>query len=117
MKIQRITVWHLELPLVKPYWLSGGRLRFDQLDSTFVRIETTCSLEGWGEACPWGHTYLPAHGPGVRAGIETLASAVLGRDPRSVENINRAMDVQLPGHPFAKSPIDMACWDILGKVK
>jgi len=115
MKIQRITVWHLELPLVKPYWLSGGRLRFDQLDSTFVRLETTCGLEGWGEACPWGHTYLPAHGPGVRAGIETLAPAILGRDPRSVENINRAMDVQLPGHPFAKSPIDMACWDILGK--
>ena len=26
------------------------------------------------------------------------------------------MDVQLPGHPYVKSPIDMACWDILGKV-
>ncbi|MEO1613043.1 MAG: mandelate racemase/muconate lactonizing enzyme family protein [Pseudomonadota bacterium] len=58
---------------------------------------------------------MPAHGPGLRAGIETLAPAVLGRDPRALDDLNGAMDVQLPGHPYAKSPIDMACWDILGK--
>ena len=25
------------------------------------------------------------------------------------------MDVQLPGHPYVKSPIDIACWDIAGQ--
>lgn len=115
MKISRISVWRLDLPLTKPYWLSGGRLRFDGLDSTFVRIDTDEGLSGWGEGCPWGHTYLPAHGPGVRAGVETLAPALLGQDPRALQHINRVMDVQLPGHPYAKSPLDMACWDILGQ--
>ncbi|MBT6203410.1 MAG: mandelate racemase, partial [Rhodospirillaceae bacterium] len=38
MKIAGITVWHLDLPLSKPYWLSGGRLKFERLDSTIVRI-------------------------------------------------------------------------------
>jgi L-alanine-DL-glutamate epimerase-like enolase superfamily enzyme len=115
MKITHISVWQLELPLTHPYYLSGGRLKFEKLDSTFVRIDTDERISGWGEGCPWGNTYLPAHGPGIRAGIETLSSALVGQDPRSIDHVNRVMDVQLPGHPYVKSPIDMACWDILGK--
>jgi L-alanine-DL-glutamate epimerase-like enolase superfamily enzyme len=115
MKITHISVWQLELPLTHPYYLSGGRLKFEKLDSTFVRIDKDEGISGWGAGCPWGNTYLPAHGPGIRAGIETLSSALIGQDPRSIDRVNRVMDVQLPGHPYVKSPIDMACWDILGK--
>ena len=115
MKITRLTVYQLDLPLTQPYWLSGGRLRFDRLDSTFVRIDTDEGLTGWGEGCPWGHTYLPAHGPGLRAGLETLAPALIGLDPRSVDHVNRVMDIALPGHLYVKSPVDIACWDILGQ--
>ena len=35
MKITRISVWALKLPLARPYSLAGGRLHFDHLDSTF----------------------------------------------------------------------------------
>lgn len=115
MRITRITVWQRTMPLNEPYWLSGGRLKFEELDSTFLRIDTDEGLSGWGEACPWGHTYLPAHGPGVRAGLETIAPAVIGLDPRGFESINAVMDMTLPGHPYVKSAIDMACWDIAGK--
>ena len=115
MKITHISVYQLELPLTEPYYLSGGRLKFEKLDSTFVRIDTDEGLTGWGEACPWGHTYLPAHGPGVRAGIETLSSSLIGEDPCAIDHINRVMDLTLPGHPYVKSVIDIACWDILGK--
>lgn len=115
MKITSITLWQVDLPLSEPYFLSGGRLRFDRLDSTFVRLETDAGLIGWGEGCPWGHTYLPAHGSGIRAALELLAPAVVGLDPRSVDHVNRVMDITLPGHPYAKSPIDIACWDILSQ--
>ena len=115
MKITRITVYQSDLPLEHPYWLSGGRLKFECLDATFVKIETDAGVTGWGEGTPWGHTYVPAHGPGIRAGIETMASFVLGLDPRRVLDVERAMDLALPGHLYAKSPIDMACWDIAGK--
>ena len=115
MKITRISVYQLDLRLVHPYWLSGGRLKFECLDATFVKIETDAGITGWGEGTPWGHTYVPAHGPGIRAGIETMASFVLGLDPRRVLDVERAMDLALPGHFYAKSPIDMACWDIAGK--
>ncbi len=115
MKITRITVYHVDLPLRDPYWLSGGRLRFDVLDATFVKLETDAGLTGWGEGTPWGHTYVPAHGPGIRAGIETMAPVILGQDPRALDQVERAMDRCLPGHLYAKAPIDMACWDITGQ--
>ena len=115
MKITRITVFQTDLPLEHPYWLSGGRLKFESLDATFVKLDTDAGITGWGEGTPWGHTYVPAHGPGIRAGIETMAPAILGQDPRRTEHVERAMDLQLPGHLYAKQPIDMACWDIAGQ--
>ena len=115
MKITRISVYQQDLPLEHPYWLSGGRLKFECLDASFVKIETDAGFTGWGEGTPWGHTYVPAHGPGIRAGIETMAPFILGLDPRLVLEVERAMDLALPGHLYAKSPIDMACWDIAGQ--
>lgn len=115
MKITRISVHQIDLPLRDPYSLSGGRLKFEVLDATFVKLETDAGIAGWGEGTPWGHTYVPAHGPGIRAGIETIAGAVLDLDPRKIETVERAMDLCLPGHLYAKAPIDMACWDIAGQ--
>ena len=115
MKITRIFVYQVDLPLDKPYRLSGGRLFFDKLDSTIVSIETDEGITGWGEGCPWGVTYLPAFGGGIRAGIAELAPILLGHDPRQIDQINNIMDIALPGHWYIKSALDMACWDILGK--
>ena len=116
MKITQITVYQIDLPLEHPYWLSGGRLKFEVLDATIVKVETDEGITGWGEGTPWGHTYVPAHGPGIRAGIETMAAFIMGLDPRHVLDVERAMDIALPGHLYAKGPIDMACWDIAGLV-
>ncbi|MEM7083827.1 MAG: mandelate racemase/muconate lactonizing enzyme family protein [Pseudomonadota bacterium] len=113
--IERVTVWHKVLPLTHPYALSGGRLRVEALDSTIVRVECADGLSGWGEGCPWGHTYLPAFGPGLRAAIELLVPVLIGADARGIDVLNRAMDVQLPGHLYAKSPLDIALWDIAAK--
>ncbi|MEM9100192.1 MAG: enolase C-terminal domain-like protein [Pseudomonadota bacterium] len=115
MKITRITVWQKDLPLAKPYWLSGGRLKFEVLDATFVRLDTDDGRSGWGEGTPWGHTYLPAHGPGIRAGIETMAPAILGADPRKLGVLEHALRLCLPGHPYAKAPVIMAAMDLAGQ--
>ena len=115
MKIERISIFQQTQPLFKPYWLSGGRLKFEQLDSTFVKIETDSGITGWGETCPWGHTYLPAFGGGVRAAAQLLAPTLLGHDPRKLDHINSLMDITLPGHLYAKAALDIACWDILGQ--
>ena len=115
MKIIRVSLFQKTLNLSRPYRLSGGRLVFTELDSTFVKLEADDGLVGWGEGCPWGHTYLPAHGPGIRAAAEFLAPAILGMDPHATARINAAMDAALPGHLYAKSAFDIACWDLFGK--
>ena len=112
MKITRITVWALELPLSRPYSLAGGRLHFKALDSTLARLDTDEGVSGWGEGCPWGSTYLPAFARGIRAGVEELAPVILGMDPCRTEVVYQAMNKALPGHPYIKSTIDMACWDL-----
>ena len=115
MNIKRIAVYQVTLPLEHPYSLSGGRLKFEALDSTLVSIESDDGIVGWGEGCPWGATYLPAFGKGIRAGLAEIAPQLLGRDPRALERINAVMDLALPGHLYVKSPLDTACWDLLGK--
>lgn len=115
MKVTSISVYQVSLPLEHPYSLSGGRLHVGELDSTLVLLETDVGIEGWGEGCPWGSTYLPAFPGGLRAGIEELAPAVLGSNPLRHDVFNRSMDTALPGHPYVKSPLDIACYDIAGK--
>lgn len=115
MKIKSISVYEVELPLNKPYRLSGGRLLFEKLDSVIVSVETDTGIIGWGEGCPWGVTYLPAFAGGIVAGIKELAPALIGQDPRQLDQVNYFMDIALPGHLYVKSPLDMACWDILGQ--
>ena len=63
-----------------------------------------------------GPNYLPSYAAGVRCGIRELGDKLLGQDPTQLHVINDLMDYHLKGHPYVKSPLDMACWDILGKV-
>ncbi len=115
MKIDRISVYQVDLPLHGPYGLSGGR-SLDALDSTIVSIEADTGLIGWGESCPFGPSYLPdAIGPGIRASIADLAPLRLGSNPLHLGVLNARMDKARPGHLSAKSALDIACWDILGK--
>jgi L-alanine-DL-glutamate epimerase-like enolase superfamily enzyme len=62
-----------------------------------------------------GPFYLPAYAEGVRAGLRELGPHLLGYDPRELTKLNHRMDAALKGHPYVKSGIDIACWDILGQ--
>lgn len=115
MKIARIFAHRVELPLVEgSYKWSGGK-SVSVFDSTIVGVETECGLVGYGEVCPLGPFYLPAYAEGVRAGLRELGPHLIGYDPRELSKLNHRMDAALKGHPYVKSGIDIACWDILGQ--
>lgn len=115
VKISRVFAHRVELPLVEgKYNWSGGK-SVSVFDSTIVGVETDDGLIGYGEVCPLGPFYLPAYAEGVRAGLKELAPHVIGMDPRELAVLNLRMDAALKGHPYVKSGLDMACWDILGK--
>ncbi len=115
MKIKEIHVYQVDLPLAEGrYTWSDGRY-VDVFDSTVVELVTDEGHRGYGEVCPLGPFYLPAYGEGARAGIGELAPHLIGLDPTNLSGVNGMMDTALLGHPYVKTAIDMACWDLLGK--
>ncbi|MGC8469671.1 MAG: cis-3-hydroxy-L-proline dehydratase [Acetobacteraceae bacterium] len=115
MKITSLTAWQVDLPLREGrYAWSNGNF-VEVFDATVIAIGTDAGLTGHGECCPLGAAYLPAYPAGVRAGLALLAPALIGLDPTNLGEINRRMDATLKGHAYAKAPIDIACWDILGQ--
>ncbi|MEC9472350.1 MAG: cis-3-hydroxy-L-proline dehydratase, partial [Pseudomonadota bacterium] len=115
MKITAINVFQVDLPLKEGrYSWSNGNF-VEVFDSTVVEIETDEGLKGYAECCPLGSAYLPSYALGVRSGLQELAPHLIGKDPLNIGEINRVMDAALRGHPYAKAPIDIACWDLLGK--
>jgi L-alanine-DL-glutamate epimerase-like enolase superfamily enzyme len=116
VKISGITAWQVDLPLREGrYSWSNGNF-VEALDTTVVAVQTDAGVAGYGEACPLGPAYLPAYAAGVRAGLQEIAPQLIGLDPTNLTLLNRHMDGVLRGHPYVKAAIDIACWDILGKV-
>jgi galactonate dehydratase len=83
----------------------------------FVKVLTDDpGLFGWGEAT------LEWHTRGVVGAIEDLAELIVGEDPRRVEHLWQMMYRQhfWHGHGIVRATamagIDLALWDILGKV-
>ncbi|MBM3470781.1 MAG: mandelate racemase [Armatimonadetes bacterium] len=89
MRITQIEIYGYDLHYVHgDYVMSGGRV-VRALPSTVVKVTTDQGIAGWSEVCPLGQTYLPGFSGGARAALR--------------------------GHAYAKSPVDVACWDVLGK--
>lgn len=115
MKIRAIRAYQVDLPLHEGSYKWSGGNSVTTFDSTVVAVETDSGLVGWGEVCPLGPAYLPAYAAGARIGIAELAPQLLGADPLALDVLNRRMDAAMRGHPYVKSAIDVACWDLLGQ--
>lgn len=114
MKITEIKIYQVDLPLKEGRynWSNGNFV--EVFDSTIVEIMTDEGIAGYAECCPLGSAYLPSYALGVRSGLAELCPHLIGQDPLNIGEINRVMDAALRGHPYAKAPIDIACWDLLG---
>jgi L-alanine-DL-glutamate epimerase-like enolase superfamily enzyme len=115
MRIARIEAYRVDLPLHEGSYKWSGGNSVEVFDSTIVAVSTDAGITGYGEVCPLGPAYLPAYAAGARAGIAELAPRLIGADPTQLGCINRLMNQKMRGHPYVKSALDVACWDILGK--
>jgi len=118
MKITGIQTLVLNLPMLidgaTP--MLGGRPR-TSIDMLLVRVDTDAGITGWGEA--FGHRIFPA----TRAAIDTILGPLcVGRDPSHIAAIHDELQRLLHGIGrngpaiYALSGIDIALWDIAGKV-
>lgn len=115
MKIIGVDVHHYDLAYRHgTYVMSGSRAATHQV-GTLVRIRTDAGIDGWGEVTTLAATYLPTFPDGIRAALRQLAAGLIGHDPTNIRAVNSAMDDLLLGQVYAKSAIDIACWDVSGK--
>ncbi|MEQ8602070.1 MAG: mandelate racemase/muconate lactonizing enzyme family protein [Marivibrio sp.] len=113
-RIAEIRVWTTTLTSHVAYEMAAGK-RCAAVETVVLSLTTDSGLVGWGEVCPIPH-YLPAYARGVAPGVAEVAPALLGADATGPEAAIAACMRVLPGHPFVHSPIDIALWDLLGKI-
>lgn len=114
MKITEVRVYRHSITVADGrYQMSLSEV--DALDCTVVEVVTDAGLVGYGETTPLGPTYQEQHAAGARAAIAAVAPALIGLDPRRSSLVYERMDHALNGHRYAKSALDVACWDLIGK--
>lgn len=113
MKITAVNLYKVPLTSLETYYMAAGKT-CDTVDTIVVEMQTDTGLTGWGEVCPIPH-YLPAYANGVGPVIEELAPVLIGADPIGPSRVLAACEAYLQGHVYAKSALDMALWDLLGK--
>jgi L-alanine-DL-glutamate epimerase-like enolase superfamily enzyme len=103
----------LDLELARPFKISRGtEQRFAR--NLLVEVEHG-GLTGIGEAGPDSSGYYGETRATMQAAIDEFAP-VLGDDPMLIEDILSALDTRLHhGNSAAKSALDMALYDLLGK--
>jgi L-alanine-DL-glutamate epimerase-like enolase superfamily enzyme len=83
-------------------------------ENVFVKITTDDGIVGWGEAC--AHPVTSETQAGIMATVELFGRIVTGKDPFHISAIHAALDnLFLQGNAGARSAIDIALYDIMGK--
>ncbi len=113
MKISRIELYRVAMPLVCPFRTALGNEA--TIESVLVRL---CAGDayGWGEAAPW---QKPAYCPECAAtqyiiSKQFMAPLLLGQDIESGRQLQQRL-CAIKGNQFAKAAFDLAWWDLYAR--
>ncbi|QVQ50637.1 mandelate racemase/muconate lactonizing enzyme family protein [Spiractinospora alimapuensis] len=113
MRITAVRATPIAVPLRVPEVWAFGR-RTGQI-SVLVEVDTDEGVTGIGEAAAYPSVDV------VLAALRGLEPLVVGEDPMAVERLTKRVEVVGTWHHMrnqspALAAVDMACWDIVGKV-
>lgn len=110
MKIDRITLTHVRIPLVEPFRISSGEVSVK--DGIIVGVFSE-GMTGYGEASPMAGSFYSDDTPESVWDLltQSIVPAVLAGKPDSVRSMNAILD-GVKGSPFAKAGIETAFWDL-----
>jgi O-succinylbenzoate synthase len=115
MKIDSLTVYHLSMPLVAPFETSFGRT-VDR-ECILIAIQSE-GLTGIGECVAErdpGYSYETS-GTAWHIIKDFIAPLLFGQDIRDADDFQNRMD-HIRGHQLAKAGVEMALWDLRGKLE
>ncbi|MFM8323085.1 MAG: o-succinylbenzoate synthase [Chloroflexota bacterium] len=113
MKIDRITLRLVRMPLRFPFETSFGRIT--SRDCVLIEMHAG-GLVGYGECVADydpGYSYETS-GTSLLIMKDFLAPAILGKDFETPAELQRALTF-VRGHLMSKAGLEMALWDLLGK--
>jgi o-succinylbenzoate synthase len=110
MKIDRIDLFHVAMPLIYPWRTAYGEDA--AIHSVLCRM-TSGSCYGWGETAPFAAPcYSPEWAGGAFAAArDWLAPALIGRSISSGEDLQNELRI-FKGNQFAKAALDTAWWSL-----
>ena len=110
MKVDRITLTHVRIPLVKPFRNSNGEV--SEKDGILVRVDAG-GLTGTGEASPMSDSFYSEDTPASvwKFLTERLIPAAFTAKVDSVASVNRVLE-RTGGSPFARAGLETAFWDL-----
>ena len=113
MKIDRIELFHVAMPLISPWRTAYGEDA--AIHSVLCRM-TSGSIDAWGESSPLAAPcYSPEWAGGVFATArDWFAPALIGKDVISGEDLQQCLAVY-KGNCFAKAVLDTAWWSLKSK--
>ena len=114
MRITHLEAWPVKLPLAEPYTIA-----YESVDSTtnvFLRIETDQGLAGFGCAAPDAQVTGETSETVLQICREVIEPALMRANPLRLARLTEKLRPILPGNPSAMAMLDMALYDILGKV-
>lgn len=116
MKITGIETIPVQVPINPRRAIRSGRGYHTISPFLIVQVQTDEGIVGLGEVsctAAWsGEDQFTA----ARIIQTYLAPVLIGQDPTHIERLTNVMRKTVANNPFTKSAIEMALWDILGKV-
>eukprot|EP00008_Paramoeba_atlantica_P005493 CAMPEP_0201490936 /NCGR_PEP_ID=MMETSP0151_2-20130828/27999_1 /ASSEMBLY_ACC=CAM_ASM_000257 /TAXON_ID=200890 /ORGANISM="Paramoeba atlantica, Strain 621/1 / CCAP 1560/9" /LENGTH=796 /DNA_ID=CAMNT_0047877083 /DNA_START=53 /DNA_END=2443 /DNA_ORIENTATION=- len=123
--ITKVSLWKVEMKLKKPYKVSMGVIECStnvvlRLTASSSRskqdvvAETSSCWEGWGEADPLAGFTKESVDQVFERLEKDIAPILLGKNPLEIRKINDLLECE---SPLLLGAVDMALWDLLGKVK
>lgn len=116
MKISQILTYPVQVPIHPARAIRGGRGAHTTSPFLMLKLLTDEEVIGYGEvSC----TPVWSGEDNVSAAHfidKILAPQLIGEDPTQIERLTSKMHKMLAGNFFTKAGIEMALWDILGKV-
>lgn len=113
MKIAKIEVFAIHLPLIEPFIISYAS--YDTMPSVIVKMTTDNGLVGYGEGVADEHVTGETLESTYQVITSTLAPKLIGENPANIERIHEIMDKAIYAAPTAKAALDIACYDVVGK--
>ncbi len=110
MRLERVTLTHVRIPLLVPLRASNGEV--SEKDGILVRVEAA-GLSGMGEASPMSGSFYSDDTPASvwKFLSDRLIPAAFAAGADSVTSINKVLD-RTGGSPFARAGLETAFWDM-----